>query len=145
MNDPAVMSSHIPSIFKQLKKIMRYETSITVNCYIPELYYQICMISMEYPIPGITVPLIVNEFFALFQREESEIRSCVCRNCSNLFSEFVFFSECLRYRSFVQWTASSTARQATWSGKSHSQQNPKRKKRRRKRMYTTHPTIPLRM
>lgn len=88
-SDANVMVSHIPSIYKQLKRLVHYETNIGIACMIPEYYYHICIISMEFPIPGITVPLIVNEFFSLFQREEAELRSFVCRNCAMLFSEFV--------------------------------------------------------
>ena len=69
--------------------MMKQEQQNSVLCIIPELYYHICIISMELPIPGITVPLIVNEFFSLFQREDTELRSYICRNCSMLFSEFV--------------------------------------------------------
>ena len=68
---------------------MRYEGSIAIVSLIPELYYQICLISIQHPIPGITVPLIVNEFFALFQNDNAEVRSYVCRQCAMLFSEFV--------------------------------------------------------
>ena len=69
--------------------MMRYDASIDVRCMIPELYYHMCIISMEFPVSGITVPLILNEFFSLFQRTETEIRSYASRYCGMLFSELV--------------------------------------------------------
>ena len=62
--DKAVFTAHLPSIFKNLQRIMRYDASLDVRCMVPELYYHICVISLDYPIPGITVPLFLNEFFA---------------------------------------------------------------------------------
>lgn len=92
-SDNSVFIANVPSIYKQLQKFMRQETLSEVLCLIPELYYQICVISMEYPLPGITVPLIVNEMFSLFKREEYKLRSFSCRYGAMLFSELV----CLRW------------------------------------------------
>ena len=68
---------------------MRIETVSEVVCLVPELYYQICIISMEYPISGITVPLMVNEVFGLFKQENQDLRSFSCRYGAMLFSELV--------------------------------------------------------
>lgn len=69
--------------------MMRIETVSEVVCLVPELYYQICIISMEYPISGITVPLMVNEVFGLFKQENQDLRSFSCRYGAMLFSELV--------------------------------------------------------
>lgn len=89
--DKAVFTAHLPSIFKNLQRIMRYDASLDVRCMVPELYYHICVISLDYPISGITVPLFLNEFFSLFQHKEMEIRSYASRYCGMLFSELVPF------------------------------------------------------
>lgn len=89
--DKAVFTTHLPSIFKSLQRIINYDTSLDVRCMIPELYYHICVISLEFPISGITVPLLLNEFFSLFQHKEMEIRSYSSRYCGMLFSELVRF------------------------------------------------------
>lgn len=68
---------------------MRTETVSEVVCLVPELYYQICVISMEFPISGITVPLMVNEVFSLFKQENKELQSFSCRYGAMLFSELV--------------------------------------------------------
>ena len=83
--------------------MMRLETLSEVICIIPELYYQICVISMEYPIPGITVPLIVNEIFSLFKSEDYELRSFSCRYGAMLFSELVCFCHYYFYVSTTLW------------------------------------------
>ena len=87
--DRSIFNATLPSIFKSLQRMMHYDASIDVRCMIPELYYHMCVISMEFPVSGITVPLILNEFFSLFQRTETEIRSYASRYCGMLFSELV--------------------------------------------------------
>ena len=82
---------------------MRLETLSEVICIIPELYYQICVISMEYPLPGITVPLIVNEIFSLFKSEDHELRSFSCRYGAMLFSELVRHFDPIFERSHPLW------------------------------------------
>ena len=88
-SDSSIFVNTIPTVYKQLQKLMRTETVSEVVCLVPELYYQICVISMEFPISGITVPLMVNEVFSLFKQENNELQSFSCRYGAMLFSELV--------------------------------------------------------
>lgn len=140
--------------------MMRLETLSEVICIIPELYYQICVISMEYPLPGITVPLIVNEIFSLFKSEDYELRSFSCRYGAMLFSELVraFNSriECshplmkcivIMCRWCEAWTVSICVIASTRRPRS-SKRNSRRMARRkegRRYIFTTPVTIPSRV
>ena len=87
--DASVYVSNVPAIFKKLQKRMRLEPALEIISLIPEIYFHICVVSMEFPIPGITVPLMVNEFFSLFKSPSRELRSFACRYGAMLFSELV--------------------------------------------------------
>lgn len=107
--------------------MMRYDASIDVRCMIPELYYHMCIISMEFPVSGITVPLILNEFFLLFQRTETEIRSYASRYCGMLFSELILRSVDRKYFKKNQYM------------ESHASETPATEKEEKKEEYVYNP------
>ena len=58
--DASIYTSNVPAVFKKLQKQMRLEPGSEIISLIPEIYFHICVVSMEFSIPGITVPLMVN-------------------------------------------------------------------------------------
>ena len=98
-SDASIYISNVPAVFKKLQKRMRLDPGSEILSLIPEIYFHICVVSMEFSIPGVTVPLMVNEFFSLFKSPDLELRSFACRYGAMLFSELVGSVTLLRARS----------------------------------------------
>ena len=87
--NPSSLVSSIQTIHKQLQRLVLVESCSENRCLTPELLYNLGVLSMDCPIHPITIPLVVNELFALFQDEDLRLRSYACRFSAMLFSELV--------------------------------------------------------
>lgn len=90
---PSALVSTIQTIHKQLQRHILIETCSENRCLAPELLYDLGVLSMDCPIYPITIPLVVNELFSLFQDEDLRLRSYACRYSAMLFSELVGLRE----------------------------------------------------
>ena len=93
---PSSLVSTIQTIHKQLQRHVATEPCSENRCLTPELLYNLGVLSMDCPIHPITIPLVVNELFSLFQDEDLRLRSFACRYSAMLFSELVGFDAAMR-------------------------------------------------
>ena len=93
---PSSLVSTIQTIHKQLQRHVATESCSENRCLTPELLYNLGVLSMDCPIHPITIPLVVNELFSLFQDEDLRLRSFACRYSAMLFSELVGFDAAMR-------------------------------------------------